>query len=336
VVSAYSDEVIEAAQALARGELIGLPTETVYGLAADVLNPQAVAAIFSAKGRPADHPLIVHVSDVAQVAVFASSVPVFAHTLMASFWPGPLTLILPRLAGIADTAAGGHATIALRCPSHPMAIALLQAAHNLGVKGVAAPSANLFGRVSPTTAAHVREAFPQLLVLDGGACDVGIESTIVDCSRASPVLLRPGMLSVSQLSAACGVSVLNAAELITAPHADGSRDAPAAPGTLASHYAPRARVRLMTIEQMRAHLHDAKLPVALWARTSVYSPEPQALPDGVKHFPMPSDASQCAHELFAQLRVMDALGVQEVWVETPPSGEAWDGVRDRLQRASTG
>ena len=335
-MTAYSDEVIEAAQALARGELIGLPTETVYGLAADALNPKAVAAIFSAKGRPADHPLIVHVSDAAQVAVFASSVPVFAEKLMAAFWPGPLTLILPRLAGVADTAAGGHATIALRCPSHPMAIALLQATHNLGVKGVAAPSANLFGRVSPTTAAHVREAFPQLLVLDGGACDVGIESTIVDCSRASPVLLRPGMLSVSQLSAACGVSVLNAAELSTAPHADGSRDAPAAPGTLASHYAPRARVRLMTIEQMQAHLHDAKLPIALWARTSVYSPEPQALPDGVKHFPMPSDASQCAHELFAQLRVMDALGVQEIWVETPPAVEAWDGVRDRLQRASTG
>ena len=335
-MTAESHAVTEAAQALARGELIGLPTETVYGLAADALNPKAVAAIFSAKGRPGDHPLIVHVSDAAQVAVFASSVPVFAKKLMAAFWPGPLTLILPRLAGVADTAAGGHATIALRCPSHPMAIALLQATHNLGVKGVAAPSANLFGRVSPTTAAHVREAFPQLLVLDGGACDVGIESTIVDCSRASPVLLRPGMLSVSQLSAACGVSVLNAAELSTAPHADGSRDAPAAPGTLASHYAPRARVRLMTIEQMQAHLHDAKLPIALWARTSVYSPEPQALPDGVKHFPMPSDASQCAHELFAQLRVMDTLGVQEIWVETPPAVEAWDGVRDRLQRASTG
>jgi L-threonylcarbamoyladenylate synthase len=209
-VSAFSNEVMHAAQALARGELIGLPTETVYGLAGDALNPKAVAAIFSAKCRPADHPLIVHVSDAAQVPAFSNQVPEFAHRLMAAFWPGPLTLILPRLAGVAESAAGGHPTIALRCPSHPLAIALLQAAHNVGVKGVAAPSANLFGRVSPTTAAHVREAFPALLVLDGGACDVGIESTIVDCSRASPVLLRPGMLSQSQLSVACGVQVLSA------------------------------------------------------------------------------------------------------------------------------
>jgi L-threonylcarbamoyladenylate synthase len=338
VVTADSQEVTEAAQALARGELIGLPTETVYGLAADALNAQAVAAIFHAKGRPADHPLIVHVSDAAQVEVFASSVPVFANKLMAAFWPGPLTLILPRLAGVAESAAGGHATIALRCPSHPMAQAVLRAALSLGVQGVAAPSANVFGRVSPTTAAHVRESFPELLVLDGGACDVGIESTIVDCSRDAPVLLRPGMLSVSQLSEACGVSVLSPAS-----HADGSGVAvsgalttvtPAAPGTLASHYAPRARVRLMTIEQMRAHLHDAKLPLATWTRTSLLSVEQAALPDGVKHFPMPSDAAQCAHDLFAHLRSIDALGVQEIWIETPPDGEAWEGVKDRLQRAA--
>jgi L-threonylcarbamoyladenylate synthase len=338
VVTADSQEVTEAAQALARGELIGLPTETVYGLAADALNAQAVAAIFHAKGRPADHPLIVHVSDAAEVEVFASSVPVFANKLMAAFWPGPLTLILPRLAGVAESAAGGHATIALRCPSHPMAQAVLRAALSLGVQGVAAPSANVFGRVSPTTAAHVRESFAELLVLDGGACDVGIESTIVDCSRDAPVLLRPGMLSVSQLSQACGVSVLSPAS-----HADESGVAvsgavttvtPAAPGTLASHYAPRARVRLMTIEQMQAHLHDAKLPLATWTRTSLLSVEQAALPDGVKHFPMPSDAAQCAHDLFAQLRAMDALGVQEIWIETPPDGEAWEGVRDRLQRAA--
>jgi len=167
---------------------------------------------------------------------------------------------------------------------------------------------------------------------------VGIESTIVDCSRDAPVLLRPGMLSVSQLSAASGVSVLSPAS-----HAEGSGVAvsgalttvtPAAPGTLASHYAPRARVRLMTIEQMRAHLHDAKLPLATWTRTSLLSVDQAALPDVVRHFPMPSDAAQCAHDLFAQLRSMDALGVQEIWIETPPDGEAWEGVRDRLQRAA--
>ena len=325
-MTADSQEVTEAAQALARGELIGLPTETVYGLAADALNAKAVAAIFSAKGRPADHPLIVHVSDAAQVAVFASHVPVFAHTLMAAFWPGPLTLILPRLAGVAESAAGGHPTIALRCPSHPMAMSLLQAARNFGVKGVAAPSANVFGRVSPTTAAHVREAFPQLLVLDGGACDVGIESTIVDCSRASPVLLRPGMLSQSQLSGACGVQVLSALP----PVADKPETSPAAPGSLASHYAPTARLYLMTAAQMAARLPAAGTSLAVWARSAL------AIPSGVHGLSMPTDAAACAHDLFAQLRAMDALGVQEIWVETPPLDEAWDGVRDRLQRASTG
>ena len=325
-MSAFSDEVRQAAQALSRGELIGLPTETVYGLAADALNPKAVAAIFSAKGRPADHPLIVHVSDPAQVAFFASSVPVFASRLMAAFWPGPLTLILPRLAGLADSAAGGHATIALRCPSHPMALALLQAALDLGVQGVAAPSANLFGRVSPTTAAHVREAFSELLVLDGGACDIGIESTIVDCSRGSPVLLRPGMLSQSQLSAACGVQVLSAASHLADP---GPQTSPASPGTLVSHYAPRARLRLLSAEQMASRLPTAGDSLAVWARSSL------AIPSGVRCLSMPTDAASCAHDLFAQLRAMDALGVQEIWVETPPLGEAWDGVRDRLKRAST-
>jgi len=326
-VNALIDEALQAAQALARGELIGLPTETVYGLAADALNPAAVNAIFEAKGRPANHPLIVHVADASLVLVFANEVPEFAHRLMTACWPGPLTLIVKRNAGVADAAAGGHATIALRCPAHPMAQAVLRAAISLGVQGVAAPSANVFGHVSPTTAAHVRESFPELLVLDGGACAVGIESTIVDCSRDVPVLLRPGMLSASQLSAASGVSVLNAYEACAI-------QTPAAPGTLVSHYAPRARVRLMTIEQMRAHLHTAKLPIALWARTSVYSLEPQALPDGLLQFQMPSDAKQCAHDLFAQLRSMDALGVHEIWIETPPDGEAWAGVRDRLQRAA--
>ena len=325
-MSAFSDEVRQAAQALSRGELIGLPTETVYGLAADALNPKAVAAIFSAKGRPADHPLIVHVSDPAQVAFFASSVPVFASRLMAAFWPGPLTLILPRLAGLADSAAGGHATIALRCPSHPMALALLQAALDLGVQGVAAPSANLFGRVSPTTAAHVREAFSELLVLDGGACDIGIESTIVDCSRGFPMLMRPGMLSQSQLSAACGVQVLSAASHLADP---GPQTSPASPGTLVSHYAPRARLRLLSAEQMASRLPTAGDSLAVWARSSL------AIPSGVRCLSMPTDAASCAHDLFAQLRAMDALGVQEIWVETPPLGEAWDGVRDRLERAST-
>jgi L-threonylcarbamoyladenylate synthase len=324
VVKAVSAEVRDAAQALASGDLIGLPTETVYGLAADAMNPLAVAAIFKAKGRPANHPLIVHVADASQVSKFASHVPLFAQKLMAAFWPGPLTVILPRLPDVAVVAAGGHATIALRCPSHPMALSLLHEARGLGVQGVAAPSANLFGRVSPTTALHVRQAFPSLLVLDGGACEVGIESTIIDCSRSAPVLLRPGMLLLSALSEACGEVV---AMLSNAPHSSHD-EAAAAPGSLASHYAPNAHLRLMNAEAIRQLLPDATVKVAVWARF--------ALPNSAafKQVLMPSKPAECAHELFARLRELDASGAQEIWVEAPPVGPAWDGVRDRLQRAS--
>ncbi|MEY3673602.1 MAG: hypothetical protein RJB47_310, partial [Pseudomonadota bacterium] len=185
--------ITAAAQALQRGELLGLPTETVYGLAADAGNDAAVAKIFAAKGRPADHPLIVHVASAQGVLRFASHVPAFAQKLIDAFWPGPLTLILPRRPEVAAAAAGGQNSVGVRCPSHPTAHAVLQSAQALGVFGVAAPSANQFGRVSPTTAAHVEGEFDDsLLILDGGACEVGIESTIVDCTRAAPVLLRPG------------------------------------------------------------------------------------------------------------------------------------------------
>ncbi|MFM8755921.1 MAG: L-threonylcarbamoyladenylate synthase, partial [Limnohabitans sp.] len=190
-----------AVQTLALGQLLGLPTETVYGLAADALRDDAVARIFVAKGRPPDHPLIVHVASTTQVPLFASQVPDFAQRLMDAFWPGPLTLILPRRAGVAKTAAGGQDSIGLRCPSHPVAQALMRA---FG-RGLAAPSANRFGRVSPSTAAHVRDEFGDaLMVLDGGACEIGIESTIVDCTRGAPVLLRPGQITPSQIEAACG------------------------------------------------------------------------------------------------------------------------------------
>ena len=324
-LSGSEPDIELAARTLANGHLLGLPTETVYGLAADALNPQAVAAVFAAKGRPADHPLIVHVASPAQVRLFASVVPVFAQALMDAFWPGPLTLILPRRAGVADAAAGGHDTIALRCPSHPLAQQVLLNALALGVQGVAAPSANLFGKVSPTTAQHVREAFPVLQVLDGGACQVGIESTIVDVSRGTPVLLRPGMLTLAQLSAVCGTAVLAQ----TAHKSVAATPVPAAPGTLASHYAPRARVRLMQPQDMAARLQTSPLPrIALWLRSSM------VLPPGLHSLSMPQNAAECAHVLFARLRELDAAGVDEIWVETPPDDALWDGVRDRLQRAS--
>jgi L-threonylcarbamoyladenylate synthase len=219
--------IAQAAQALRAGELVGLPTETVYGLAADADNEAAVAQIYAAKGRPSDHPLIVHVASSAQVARYAAQVPDFAQRLIDAFWPGPLTLILPRRPGVATAAAGGQDSIGLRCPSHPVAQALLRAC---GL-GLAAPSANRFGRVSPTTAAHVQaELGSALRVLDGGPCPVGIESTLVDCTRGAPVVLRPGQITREQLQAACGRSPPRWAAPHRAPRARSNRTTRRRPG----------------------------------------------------------------------------------------------------------
>jgi L-threonylcarbamoyladenylate synthase len=325
-LNASDPAAIEAAALrLAAGSLVGMPTETVYGLAADAGNASAVQRIFEAKGRPSDHPLIVHVADASAVAHYASEVPEFARQLMQAFWPGPLTLILPRRPEVAAVAAGGQDSVGLRCPSHPVAQALLLAARAHGVHGVAAPSANRFGRVSPTTAAHVAEEFADLaddalLILDGGACPVGIESTIVDCSRGAPVLLRPGMVTPAQIEAACG-----------RPLRARDEAAPRASGTLESHYAPRAKVRLMAAPQLQAALDvlgpDAK-HIAVYARAALKTAR------GIALRRMPDDAARAAQALFAVLRELDASGVKLIWVETPPAGAEWDGVRDRLQRAS--
>jgi len=332
VLNASDPAVIEAAaQRLAAGSLVGMPTETVYGLAADAGNASAVRRIFEAKGRPSDHPLIVHIPPaeagdwIAAAAPFAREVPAFAAALMQAFWPGPLTLILPRRAEVAAVAAGGQDSVGLRCPSHPVAQALLVAARAHGVHGVAAPSANRFGRVSPTTAAHVAEEFVDLmddalLILDGGACPVGIESTIVDCSRGAPVLLRPGMLTPAQIEAACGQ-----------PLRERDEAAPRASGTLESHYAPRAKVRLMAPQPLQAAL-DVLGPDA--KHIAVYARSPLKTARGVVLRRMPDDAAQAAQALFAVLRELDATGVKLIWVETPPEGADWDGVRDRLQRAA--
>ena len=236
--------VARAAQALADGELVALPTETVYGLGARADDDAAVARVFVAKGRPADHPLIVHVRDAAAAASFAREIPPVAQRLMQAFWPGPLTVIVPRAPSVAAAAAGGQDTIGLRCPAHPAAHALLEAAARLGVAGIAAPSANRFGRISPTRAEHVCTEFgDELLVLDGGACEVGIESCIVDCSRGRAVLLRPGRLTRAQIEAAAGE-----------PLAERDAQAPRASGTLQAHYAPRAKLRLMSAAMLRQAL----------------------------------------------------------------------------------
>jgi len=317
--------LLEAASRIRAGALVGFPTETVYGLGADASSDEAVAGIFAAKGRPANHPLIVHVADAAQVTDYARSVPPFAARLMKAFWPGPLTVILPRREGVARAAAGGQDSIGLRCPAHPVALAFLQACGT----GVAGPSANRFGRVSPTTAQHVAEEFGDaLLVLDGGPCAVGIESSIVDCTRARPVLLRPGVLTRAQLEAACGEPVLDKEDLQVA----GS--APRASGTLQAHYAPSAKVRLMDAAELQTLLdlmgaEAAQAHIAIYARTV---PTIRFAP--VLFRRMPDDAPATAQQLFAVLRDFDDQGARLLWIENPPATPEWDGVRDRLVRAA--
>lgn len=335
-----SESIAAGAQRIRAGGLLGLPTETVYGLGADADNDAALAQIFAAKGRPVDHPLIVHVLNEASVAHFADQVPNFAHQLIQAFWPGPLSLILPRREGVAAAAAGGQNSIGLRCPSHPVAQALLKACLEKQVWGIAAPSANQFGRVSPTTAQHVQGEFgADLLILDGGPCDVGIESTIIDCTRGVPVLLRPGAITAQQVQAVCGLRVLSKDELLAQ-----AAPAPRASGTLESHYAPKAKVRLMEAKALQTALdllgdgldaaatpgaNAASPTIATYARTLLKTRSAKVL-----RRRMPADASATAQQLFAVLREFDDQGVKLIWIETPPDTPEWDGVRDRLQRAS--
>ncbi|MDH4449351.1 MAG: L-threonylcarbamoyladenylate synthase [Rhodoferax sp.] len=351
IVSAYQfadgvelapDAIASAADAVRAGRLIGLPTETVYGLGADASDPVAVGKIFGAKGRPADHPLIVHVAafdgGMGGVAHYCARVPAFAQQLMSAFWPGPLTLILPRKEGVGEAAAGGQNSIGLRCPAHPVAQAVLDSLRkplpgSREVWGIAAPSANKFGRVSPTTAAHVHSEFgDDLLILDGGPCEVGIESTIIDCTRGAPVLLRPGSITAQQVEDACGRALLSKEALqVQGQHA------PRASGTLESHYAPRATVRLMDAKALQAALDllgstaspDKRPCIALYHRSPLHVRSPMVLAHR-----MPTHAQPAAHELFSKLREMDAQGVGLIWVETPPTAPEWDGVRDRLTRAA--
>jgi L-threonylcarbamoyladenylate synthase len=330
ILSANETNIAQAAQALRDGQLVGLPTETVYGLAANATDDAAVAKIFVAKGRPSDHPLIVHVASQDQVPLFAAQVPDFAQKLLQTFWPGPLTLILPRQSGVATASAGGQGSIGLRCPSHPVAQALLQACLPLGVLGVSAPSANRFGRVSPTTAAHVQsELGSDLLILDGGDCEVGIESTIIDCTRGEPVLLRPGHITRVQIEAACGRAVRGK----DAPQEISGQAAPRASGTLESHYAPRAKVRLMTAQDIIAKLQALGPHVnnlGLWSNERPSGSDGA----GVVWRAQPQSAEQAAHDLFGVLRDLDARGVTQIWVQLPPDTPEWEGVRDRLQRAA--
>jgi L-threonylcarbamoyladenylate synthase len=319
-----------AARALEAGRLVALPTETVYGLGADAENPAAVAAIYAAKGRPQDHPVIVHVAPGAELDYWATDIPSEARQLADAFWPGPLTMILKRAPHIPDAVSGGQDTVGIRCPSHPVAVRLLQAFKG-GKGGVAAPSANKFGAVSPTTAQHVRDEFGAdigehgriAFVLEGGQSEVGIESTIVDLSRLAthgPVLLRPGHISADAIAA-----------VIDQVPARPDAAAPRASGTLESHYAPHTPVAMQdtaTLAATLSSLHGAGRKVAL-----IHYSDLPATHAAVR---LPASPEGFAHALYAALRAMDGTAADVILVEAPPQDARWLGVNDRLRRAAHG
>jgi L-threonylcarbamoyladenylate synthase len=315
------DDVDAAAALIRAGGLVAIPTETVYGLGADAEQPAAVARVYAVKGRPADHPLIVHLADAAQIDDgWAVDVPSWARLLAAACWPGPLTLVLPRGPRAGDHVTGGQGTVGLRVPSHPVAHDLL--AHVGG--GVAAPSANRFGRVSPTTAEHVLDELADLLepgrdaVLAGGSSDVGVESTIVDATGDAPRLLRPGAVGVEEIEAVTGIDVVAADPAVRAP------------GTLAAHYAPHAQVLLVDAADVAAAASGARGPVGLLAPATV------AAPEGVVRLDEPRDAAAYARGLYAALRTADRAGLATILAVAPDDGPLAAAVLDRLRRAAVG
>ena len=316
------NEVSRAAKLLRAGELVAFPTETVYGLGADASNPLAIAKIFAAKGRPADHPLIVHLPDASHLGRWAVDIPPAAEKLAAAFWPGPLTLILKRHPSVLDAITGGQDTVGLRVPNHPLALQLLREFNS----GVAAPPANRFGHVSPTTAAHVREELGDAvaMILDGGPCAVGIESTILDLSGGEPRILRPGMLDADAIGAVLG----------RLPGFGGEQNAPRVSGSLEAHYAPRTPLQLVAMADLPAAAGEA---LAAGRRVAVLAPEPPVHAHQKMVWSAASaDAAQFAHELYARLRELDALGCDLILVAAPPAAESWRAVADRLRRAAAG
>ena len=310
-----NDEVRRAAHILRAGGLVAFPTETVYGLGADASSAPAVARLYAVKGRPSDHPVIVHFAAAESAFAWTRDATSAAQELAARFWPGPLTLVLRRSALAKDFVTGGEDTIGVRVPAHPVAHALLEAFGG----GIAAPSANRFGRVSPTTAAHVRADLGADvdLVLEGGASEVGIESTIVDLSRGAPVLLRPGRITQEEIEAALGKRV-----------ALRDASAPKHPGGLERHYAPATPVRLVP-----SHALDREI-AALGARAAVLA---FSRPDERVDYwlRMPRDAVGYARRLYGALRELDEARCDAILIEAPPSEPQWHAVLDRLQRAAS-
>ena len=310
-----------AVETLKAGGVVGLPTETVYGLAADGMNAAAVRKIFAIKGRPADHPLILHLGDAAWLSEYTVDAPPEAERLAAAFWPGPLSLVLKRSSAVPDEVTGGLATVAVRVPSHPIALQVLLA---LG-RPLAAPSANKFGMVSPTTREHVlRDLGREVpLVLEGGACDVGVESTILDLSGSAPRILRPGGITQEQIEAVLGERL-----------AETSDPVPRAPGTLEAHYAPRAQLHVVAGSELWSAVQAA---VQRGESVGVFSSEtpPESLARDILYFPMGVE-HQAAHDLYATLRELDDAGCAVIFATIPPQEGLGFAVADRLRRAASG
>lgn len=309
----FSSVIQQASEILKQGGLVGIPTETVYGLGADAKNPDALEKIFIAKGRPTDHPLIVHIAHPDQLTEWARDIPEVAWQLAKTFWPGPLTLILKKAPGVLDYITGHQDTVGIRIPNHPIALQLLQAFRG----GIAAPSANKFGRISPTTAEAVREELGQSvdLILDGGPCQVGVESTILDVSSGDPRVLRPGMISSAQIEHIIGQLVVSVVSAGSAMRVSGC---------LESHYAPRTPVKIVSLQEL-VEYHQ---PGAVLLRHDI------PLSSLLQKVNMPLGSAAYAHELYAVLRAYDKQNFACLLVEEVPKDAEWDAIRDRLQRAS--
>lgn len=318
IVGADEENIARAAEALRAGEVVAFPTETVYGLGADASNVEAVHKIFKLKGRPADHPVIVHLQSAAQLEQYASEIPQAARQLAEKFWPGPLTLILKRAATVPDVITGGQDTVGVRVPAHPVAQDLLRAFGS----ALAAPSANKFGRISPTRAAHIAQDFGAHapMILDGDATPIGIESTIVDVSGDRPALLRPGSISAAAIE-----------EVLGEPLARADETSPRASGTLEKHYAPRAALRLVKRTEMIDLLvgNRGRRVAVLALEVNV----PRLSQTLVRV--LPAIANQYAQSLYASLRELDATGADLILVELPPQTSGWTAINDRLARAQT-
>ena len=311
----YNTKLIETAvRELERGGMVAFPTETVYGLGADAANAEAIGRVYALKGRPADHPSIVHLDSLDKLECWAANIPQAAWRLAEHFWPGPMTLILPKQPQVLPQVTGGQDSVGLRIPAHPLTRRLIA---EFG-RGIIGPSANRFSHVSPTTAQHVRSDFGDSIpcILDGGPCQVGVESTIIDFSHPQPVIVRPGMLSASAISQLAGFPI---------KYGQGSR----APGTLKKHYSPHSPARLVTEAHLNEVLEGYPGQVVLLAQTLKVSTV-----ERLRLLPMPQQAQAYAHELYGMLRYADSLNPTIILIEEPPQDEAWAAVHDRLKRSA--